>query len=299
MSIWKTAHPLVNRTSMNKSINPLIKCACGCGQLFKKYSPDGKPRRFSSSGHSQRGIKKTLAWRRRMSRLKRKDRGPNPWLDCRCGCGKRLRNRDSRGRVREFIPGHHRRGKTSSDAHRLAIAREMTGMKNHRWNPNRKEVGRQGQDFTKSQRKRLLAKHCRKCGAGESLALDHIVPIMAGGTNSDANAQTLCRKCNGKKRDTDILKYSQMVPVPQKIPHPNWMGNHTAGSDGYIHWGDSKDGSLFRKPGTRFLAVKVACTSCRKKLLIAAWRMKAYASRPKPKNHFCDDICRLEFLNKR
>lgn len=37
---------------------------------------------------------------------------------------------------------------------------------------------------------------CAWCQATEGLVLDHIIPVMAGGKNERANAQTLCRPCN-------------------------------------------------------------------------------------------------------
>jgi hypothetical protein len=43
---------------------------------------------------------------------------------------------------------------------------------------------------------------CLKCGTEDSLSLDHIVPLSAGGTNDDDNLQTLCKRCNSAKGDT-------------------------------------------------------------------------------------------------
>jgi hypothetical protein len=42
---------------------------------------------------------------------------------------------------------------------------------------------------------------CADCGAGEYLEFDHIVPVAKGGSNSEANVQLLCRKCNLFKSD--------------------------------------------------------------------------------------------------
>jgi len=36
---------------------------------------------------------------------------------------------------------------------------------------------------------------CRWCGADSRLTLDHIRPVTLGGTNDEANLQTLCRSC--------------------------------------------------------------------------------------------------------
>lgn len=42
---------------------------------------------------------------------------------------------------------------------------------------------------------------CAECGASDYLEFDHIVPVAKGGSNSDANVQLLCRRCNLKKSD--------------------------------------------------------------------------------------------------
>jgi hypothetical protein len=49
----------------------------------------------------------------------------------------------------------------------------------------------------RTQRKENLADECALCGTGdETLALHHIVPVLAGGTNGEYNYMTLCRSCH-------------------------------------------------------------------------------------------------------
>lgn len=43
------------------------------------------------------------------------------------------------------------------------------------------------------------AYRCQRCGAWENLTVDHIVPFTAGGEDSLANFQTLCKSCNSWK----------------------------------------------------------------------------------------------------
>jgi hypothetical protein len=51
-------------------------------------------------------------------------------------------------------------------------------------------------------RKRVMERdgyRCKHCGDHRDLSIDHILPRSAGGTNIDANLQTLCVPCNVKK----------------------------------------------------------------------------------------------------
>lgn len=40
---------------------------------------------------------------------------------------------------------------------------------------------------------------CLFCGATEKLSVDHIKPVIRGGTNDESNLQCLCRSCNSRK----------------------------------------------------------------------------------------------------
>lgn len=40
---------------------------------------------------------------------------------------------------------------------------------------------------------------CKKCGGGDSLVFDHIIPYYRGGKNEAKNLQVLCRQCNMEK----------------------------------------------------------------------------------------------------
>tara|TARA_B100001057_G_scaffold330050_1_gene330421 strand:+ start:975 stop:1493 length:519 start_codon:yes stop_codon:yes gene_type:complete len=42
---------------------------------------------------------------------------------------------------------------------------------------------------------------CKKCNKREFLEIDHIIPFAKGGKHTLDNFQTLCQKCNSKKRD--------------------------------------------------------------------------------------------------
>lgn len=40
---------------------------------------------------------------------------------------------------------------------------------------------------------------CRECRSPDKLSVDHIIPVIAGGSDEIENLQTLCRKCNSSK----------------------------------------------------------------------------------------------------
>lgn len=55
------AHHMVEHRSAGKALrmpgedNPIVVCACGCGQNFRKYDNAGRPRKFISGHNTMRG----------------------------------------------------------------------------------------------------------------------------------------------------------------------------------------------------------------------------------------------------
>lgn len=55
------------------------------------------------------------------------------------------------------------------------------------------------ENFTAAQKMEWIGTACARCGATTNLALDHIIPVCAGGQSGRENAQTLCQPCNNWK----------------------------------------------------------------------------------------------------
>jgi len=52
----------------------------------------------------------------------------------------------------------------------------------------------------KAIREKILSSDCAHCGTTEQLTIDHIVPVIEGGTDDEENLQALCRSCNARKK---------------------------------------------------------------------------------------------------
>ncbi len=53
-----------------------------------------------------------------------------------------------------------------------------------------------------------LPQVCVRCGATESLTLDHIIPRVYGGTNEQSNFQLLCLLCNHLKSKSEVRHWN-------------------------------------------------------------------------------------------
>ena len=165
----------------------------------------------------------------------------------------------------------------------------VEGEQHYHYNPSKFKMKRNGLDFTKSQRKRLTKDKCEWCNSTEKLQLDHIIAVINNGTNDDSNAQTLCQKCNNEiKRLADIREYQQRgefgeTPIRDN-PEPSWVRKSLEGL--------TTRGRVYRKKGTKYLRIEVACTKCGEKTLKQPNQL-----RRAKKGIFCSEKCRINYLN--
>lgn len=78
----------------------------------------------------------------------------------------------------------------------------------------------QGADFTSVTKSILLEKanhKCQVCSSGQSLEIDHIIPVSNGGKGTVENGQVLCRRCHLEKtrkarRDKELDRHVEKDP---------------------------------------------------------------------------------------
>jgi 5-methylcytosine-specific restriction endonuclease McrA/endogenous inhibitor of DNA gyrase (YacG/DUF329 family) len=159
--------------------------------------------------------------------------------------------------------------------------RIVSGKEHCCYNPNKFSMRRNGMDFNSAQKKRLRDDKCKWCGSKKDLQLDHIKAIINGGENSDDNAQTLCSRCNQKKRLEDIREAQQRGengenPIKENTV-PSWVRKSLEGV--------TTRGRVYRKRGSKYLRIEVFCTTCGKPLLRQPNELKD------KKYSFCDCKC--------
>ena len=134
-----------------------------------------------------------------------------------------------------------------------------------------------------------MADSCRWCGSKDKLQLDHIIPVSAGGDSEDSNAQTLCVKCNNKKRvniDRELQEKWRENGEHLKRDNtvPSWMRKRLEGVE--------TRGRVVRRCGTPFLKIELNCDSCGVVML-----KQPNQIRRAKKGIYCSHGCRMVALN--
>lgn len=65
---------------------------------------------------------------------------------------------------------------------------------------------------------------CHYCG-GAAETVDHVVPLVRGGTNYEGNLVPACRKCNASKRDLLLVEWRHGKPRGSDGPLREWMSH--------------------------------------------------------------------------
>lgn len=81
--------------------------------------------------------------------------------------------------------------------------------------------------LTRNQRDKLRAKWkqqqkpCAYCGARAD-TIDHVLPLVRGGTNYEGNLAPACRRCNSSKSGRTVIEWRTGCVLPRAIGKPNW-----------------------------------------------------------------------------
>lgn len=92
---------------------------------------------------------------------------------------------------------------------------------NINWHRRRARLRSNGGSYTPLEWQALCEQYdytCLRCGKQApdiKLTVDHVIPIVKGGTNAIENLQPLCLECNSAKHD-DVIDYRTM-PVPKQL----------------------------------------------------------------------------------
>ena len=165
---------------------------------------------------------------------------------------------------------------------------------NPQWNPNKVLGFRDGKNFTRFQRMTLIKNECNGCGSTKHLALDHIVPVFAGGDNLNKNAQTLCRSCNSKKYWQDRAYYKKLREFREPLtpfygkdnPDPSRGRNSSEGA--------TTRGRACKRSRPVLKVVELVCETCR--IVFVKKQMHMHEN---SKHVFCGKKCRWKFYTSR
>lgn len=111
---------------------------------------------------------------------------------------------------------------------------------------------------------------CRRCGRGPQecpLVVDHIVPVVKGGSNDEANLQTLCADCNAGKFDRAPHAHDLTPPTPAAQDAPATLPAPARASSLVGQWaimprgdrpaGDWEQGKILSEPAPGVYSVAV------------------------------------------
>ena len=205
---------------------PRVPCS-HCGATIKSRLPPGKAR--------------CLQCRKGVNRKR-------PDVHC-SDCGKWIRYADSPSdakasrchpcrRIRPTVPTEHTCVQCGQRFHRkqpqLCCSRECAAKRQTvradcDWGVQRGKREASAPGLTKNGRDKLRTKWkqqqkpCAYCGAPAD-TIDHVMPLVRGGTNYEGNLLPACRRCNSSKSGKTIIEWRHGVSLGKVREAPDWMG---------------------------------------------------------------------------
>lgn len=116
----------------------------------------------------------------------------------------------------------------------LAVAPEPLRVKAVEWARayrHRKMVA--GPEPTDAEKAQLFAEYsgtCAYCATGKAECLEHIEPLMHGGSNAITNRVPSCMRCNNIKKDRPLLVFLAAKKSKRSPIHAGWSSGSSLGS---------------------------------------------------------------------
>jgi len=119
-------------------------------------------------------------------------------------------------KAKQFRKDNHEHRLTIERASRLKHKERTRPAKNARQSARNRVV--QGNEFLilVKELNKIYTSPCFACGSNENQSIDHLIPLIRGGTHSVGNIITLCLPCNlskNKKTLTEWFKVKRMIGV--------------------------------------------------------------------------------------
>lgn len=202
--LWRGLEPLDEWIRRMQASAPL--CECGCGehiQIQRHHRNYGVPA-FVHGHHtrvSHGSYKGVDRWVREHDGKHR----------CACGCGGTIAitARHHAIGIPRYLPAHHAPPNLGHGPDHPSYIKDRSLVK-----------ARNGQGFTPWVMRQICEqdrRRCVRCGVGERLEYDHIVPIAEGGTGDAANGQLLCHKCHRLKTNADLARRRLQMHIHRLI----------------------------------------------------------------------------------
>ena len=87
----------------------------------------------------------------------------------------------------------------------------------------------------------IAVRQCYKCAACDkflaSFEIDHILPLVSGGSNADSNLQALCKACHAEKTSTEARSRGNVRGVQSHVSPAVWDVFHNTPKPREVSWG--------------------------------------------------------------